>query len=179
MAEPLTFRTATHDDVDAVVALVERAYRGEASRAGWTTEADLLDGQRTDLKAVTALIAAPESRVVLAESSRTLVACMLLTHETTTGSAYLGMFSVHPPMQGTGIGRLLLEEVERQASVELGVPDARMTVLAQRPELIAWYERRGYQITGAREPFPYGDERFGRPNRNDLYFVVMKKALSR
>ena len=174
---PLTFRPAVPADVDALVVLVESAYRGDTSRAGWTTEADLLEGQRTDAAALVELLTAPASRIVLAESGGRIVASVLLTDE--GGSAYLGMFAVHPPFQGGGIGRRLLEEAERQAREDLGVPVARMTVIAQRPELIAWYERRGYRQTGEREPFPYGDERFGRPQRSDLYFVVMKKALSR
>lgn len=177
MAELLTFRTATNHDIDTVVALVESAYRGDASRAGWTTEADLLDGQRTDATAISEVVGAPASRIVLAEASGDIVASVLLKDE--GGIAYLGLFAVHPPLQGRGIGRRLLEEAERQAREDLRVPAARMTVIAQRPELIAWYERRGYRQTGEREPFPYGDERFGRPQRSDLYFVVMKKALSR
>ena len=177
MAEPLTCRTATHGDVDAVVALVERAYRGEASRAGWTTEADLLDGQRTDTAALAETIATPGSRIILAEASDGLVGSVLLKDE--GGTAYLGMFAVHPSLQGGGIGRRLLDEAERLVRTELASTAIRMTVIAQRPELIAWYERRGYRITGEREPFPSGDERFGQPKRNDLYFVVMKKALSR
>ena len=176
MAEPVTFRTATHDDIDAVVALVERAYRGEASRTGWTTEADLLDGQRTDTVALAATIATPGSRIILAEANDGLVGSVLLKDE--GGTAYLGMFAVHPSLQGTGIGRQLLEEAERLAWAELGATATRMTVIAQRPELIAWYARRGYRLTGEREAFPYGDERFGRPRRDDLYFVAMKKALS-
>ncbi len=174
---PLLFRTATPADVDAVVALVESAYRGETSRAGWTTEADLLDGQRTNATALAVTIATPGSRIILAEANDRLMGSVLLKDE--GGTAYLGMFAVPPPMQGGGIGRRLLDEAERLAGTELAAMAIRMTVLAQRPELIAWYERRGYQQTGEREPFPYGDERFGQPRRNDLYFVVMKKALPR
>ncbi len=176
-ASPLTFRLAVPADVAALVALVESAYRGEASRAGWTTEADLLDGQRTDAEALAETIATPGSRVILAEADNRLVGSVLLKDE--GGTAYLGMFAVHPLMQGVGIGRRLLDEAERLVRTELASTAIRMTVIAQRPELIAWYERRGYRLTGEREAFPYGDERFGRPRRDDLYFVVMKKALSR
>lgn len=177
MAEPLTFRAATHDDVDAIVALVERAYRGEASRAGWTTEADLLDGQRTDAAAIGEIVAGSGSRILVAEADGRIVASVLLKDE--GGAAYLGMFAVHPPLQGGGIGRRLLDEAERLARADLGATTARLTVIAQRPELVAWYERRGYRQTGERESFPCGDERFGRPRRGDLYFVVMKKVISR
>lgn len=135
----------------------------------------MLDGQRTDATALAVTIATPGSRILLAETDDRLVGSVLLQDE--GGTAYLGMFAVHPPMQGGGIGRRLLDEAERLAGTELAATTIRMTVIAQRPELIAWYARRGYRQTGEQEPFPYGDERFGRPRRNDLYFVVMKKAL--
>ncbi len=176
MPEHLTFRRASNSDIDTVVALIERAFRGEASRAGWTTEADLLDGRRTDAAAVGEVLGASNSRILLAEAGGHIVASVVLKDE--GGAAYLGMFAVDPTLQGGGIGRRLLEEAERVARADLGATTARMTVIAQRPELIAWYERRGYRQTGEREPFPYGNERFGRPRRDDLYFVVMKKALS-
>ncbi|MGE0395062.1 MAG: GNAT family N-acetyltransferase [Vicinamibacterales bacterium] len=174
---PLTFRAAAPADAPAIVALVESAYRGEASRAGWTTEADLLDGQRTDEAGVLAAIAGPGERIVLACDGDALVGSVLLRDEG-HGSAYTGMLAVRPPLQGHGVGRALLQEAERMARSELRATTMRMTVIAQRAELLAWYERLGYRPTGERESFPYGDERFGRPRRNDLHFVVLKKALS-
>ena len=175
MTSDLRFRRATLGDVPAVVALVESAYRGDASRAGWTTEADLLDGQRTDAGKVTIAVTDPDSRILLAERSGDLVGSMLLAME--DGDVYLGMFAVRPLLQGTGIGRNMLDEAERIGREEMGAAGARMTVIAQRPELIEWYERRGYQQTGEREEFPYGDIRFGAPRRGDLYFVVLRKTL--
>jgi ribosomal protein S18 acetylase RimI-like enzyme len=172
----LRFRPAVPADVGAVVALVESAYRGDASRAGWTTEADLLDGQRTDATEVRAVIEGPRSRVVLAEQDGTLVGSVVLRDE--DGTAYFGMLTVRPTLQSAGIGRALVAEAERIAARELGATVMRMTVIAQRTELIAWYERRGYARTGEREPFPYGDPRFGRPRRDDLVFEVMRKPLS-
>lgn len=163
----------------AVVALVESAYRGDASRAGWTTEADLLDGQRTDAGKVSEAITDPRSRILLAEdgpaSLGSLVGSLLLAME--DRDVYLGMFAVRPLRQGAGIGRLMLDEAERLAREEMDAEGARMTVIAQRPELIEWYERRGYRRTGERADFPYGDVRFGRPKRDDLYFVVLRKSL--
>jgi ribosomal protein S18 acetylase RimI-like enzyme len=173
--KPLQFRPADPEDVAAVVALVESAYRGDASRLGWTTEADLLDGQRTDTEDVSGLVADPYSRIVLAEGPQGLVGSVLLRAE--TDSAYLGMFAVRPGLQGQGVGRALLAEAERVAREELQRNVVRMTVLTQRPELIAWYERRGYRRTGEREPFPYGDARLGLPRRNDLVFEVLRKEL--
>lgn len=164
-------------DVDAVVALVESAFRGDSSRMGWTTEADMIGGQRTDAEKVSELIAEPGTRIVLAEQGGTLVGSMVLKVE--ESSVYLGMFAVQPRLQGTGIGKQLLVEAERLARNELRKTTLRITVIAQRPELVAWYERHGYQRTGRREPFPYGDVRYGLPNRDDLYFVELRKGVGR
>ena len=174
----LTFRFAEHSDVQAIVGLVESAYRGEASRAGWTTEADLLDGQRTDARAVGEIVAARgRGRLVLvAESDGRLVGCCQLERRP-PGEAYFGMFSVRPGAQGQGWGGQILAEAERLAREDLGAGTMIMTVLAQRRDLIAWYERRGYRPTGDSKPFPYGDERFGIPRRPDLSFVVLARRL--
>jgi ribosomal protein S18 acetylase RimI-like enzyme len=171
----IQYRRATLADVPAIVALVESAYRGDASRAGWTTEADLLDGQRTDADKVAELIRDPSSRILLAEQSGAIVASLLLSVR--DNDVRLGMFAVQPALQGAGIGRLVLKEAERVCREELKAVRVDMTVIAQRPELIAWYERRGYLKTGEREAFPYGDVRFGVPKRDDLYFVVLRKTL--
>lgn len=173
---PLRLRVAEAADVEAVVALVESAYRGDASRAGWTTEADLLDGQRTDVAAVTSLVGTPDSEVLLAERGGVLVGCCQLERHG-SAAAYFGMFAVAPDRQGTGIGRWLIQEAEHRAMTRHGATTMRMTVLRQRVELIAWYERLGYFATGERVAFPYGDERFGVPRRDDLEFVVLEKEL--
>jgi ribosomal protein S18 acetylase RimI-like enzyme len=171
----LRFRNATHKDVDAIVALVESAYRGDASRAGWTTEADLLDGRRTDADDVRACIDRPDSVIVLAhdDATRELVGCAHVSQE--DGSGYFGMFSVRPTLQGTGVGKQLLARAERLVFNHWRMPALRMTVIDVRDELIAFYERRGYRRTGILKPFPYGDERFGQPRRDDLRFEVLEK----
>lgn len=178
----LTFRNATSDDVDAIVALVTSAYRGDASRAGWTTEADFLDGNRIDADVLRVDIERPRSRVVLAghvepaaHGQPGLLACAHVADE--GGHGYFGMFSVVPGLQGGGIGKALLAECERIARDDWQLPDMRMTVIDIRDELIAFYERRGYRRTGVYKPFPHGDERFGIPRRDDLRFEVLEKAL--
>lgn len=172
---PLAFRSAGPSDIPAIVALVESAYRGEASRAGWTTEADLLDGRRTGEDDVGAQIDRSNSRILLAECEGELLACAHVAVEEAAG--YFGMFSVKPGLQGTGIGGRVLAEAERIVRDEYGQGHMRMTVIDVREELIAWYERRGYRRTGIKKPFPYGDERFGIPRRNDLRFEVLEKTL--
>lgn len=174
-APATTFRGATPADATTIVALVESAYRGDASRAGWTTEADLLEGQRTDLEGVLDLVRDPLGRIVLACNDRDIVGCANLRRE--QGAAYFGMFAVRPALQGRRIGDALLRECERIARDDWRLPALRMTVIWSRAELIDWYRRRGYADTGERKPFPYGDPRFGLPLRDDLSFIVLQKAL--
>jgi ribosomal protein S18 acetylase RimI-like enzyme len=173
----LVFRFAHADDVPAIVALVESAYRGESSRAGWTTEADLLDGQRSDAEAISTVLAGRGSAMLLAEADGELVGCCQLEQRPQAG-AYFGMFSVRPGRQGQGWGRQILAEAERLARDEWSASTMLLSVLAQRPDLIAWYERRGYRRTGETRPFPYGNERFGVPKRPDLSFAVLAKPLT-
>ena len=169
----MQFRRATHDDVSAIVALVESAYRGDASRAGWTTEADFLDGRRTDADDVRTCI--ERGLILLAEEAGALVACANVAEE--DGAGYFGMFSVVPSRQGGGIGSRVLAEAERIVRDEWHLPVMRLTVIDIRDELAAYYERRGYVRTGKKKPFPYGDERFGVPKRDDLRFEVLEKQL--
>jgi ribosomal protein S18 acetylase RimI-like enzyme len=172
----LTFRHATEADLDAIVALVTSAYRGEASRAGWTTEADILDGNRIDPELLLADIRQPRSVVLLGERDGELLGCAHVAEQ--GGAGYFGMFSVQPALQGAGVGKLMLLEAERVARDELGLATMRMTVIDMREELIAFYERRGYVRTGIKKPFPYGDERFGTPLRDDLQFELLEKPLA-
>ena len=171
----LTFRHAAPSDIPMLVELVTSAYRGEASRAGWTTEADLLDGLRIDAERIAVDIERPHSIILLGESDGDVVACAHVAVE--DGAGYFGMFSVRPELQGHGIGRCMLSEAERIAREALMQKTMRMTVIDVRDELIDYYARRGYQRTGIYKPFPYGDERFGIPKRPDLRFEVLEKAL--
>ncbi len=173
----LMFRFAEAGDVPAIVTLVESAYRGDASRAGWTTEADLIGGRRTDVQAVESILATPGSVMLLAEADGQLAGSCRLDRR--DGSeVYLGMFAVQPGRQGQGWGRQILAEAERVARLDWGASTMTMTVIAQRPELIDWYRRRGYLPTGELRPFPYGQDRVGKPKRSDLHFVVLAKPLT-
>ncbi len=162
-------------DIPALVALVESAYRGDISRKGWTTEADMLDGQRIDPAGIAEIIAKAASRVIVFERNGRFLACCHI--EKQDRACYFGMFAVDPALQGGGVGRLAMIEAERAARDDFGCDEMQMTVISIRDELIAWYERRGYHRTGIFKPFPYGDERFGIPKRDDLRFELMKKAL--
>jgi ribosomal protein S18 acetylase RimI-like enzyme len=170
------FRFACLDDAPSIVALVESAYRGDSSRVGWTTEADILGGQRTDMDEVTAIINSASARLLLAHCNEQLTGCVLVRDE--NSSAYIGMLAIRPDYQAHGLGRKLLGRAEQYAYETWGATVARMTVIIQREELIRYYERRGYCRTKHREPFPYGDPRFGLPKRPDLEFIVLEKQLS-
>jgi GNAT superfamily N-acetyltransferase len=169
-------RAAIAADAPALVALVNSAYRGDSSKAGWTTEADLLDGQRIDVERLAETIAAADNVVLLHERDDVLLGCVHL--ERTGDDCHLGMLTVRPGLQGAGLGRHLLEAAERWAIQHWSTRSMYMRVIAQRVELIGWYARRGYRPTGERKPFPYGDERFGLPRRADLVFEVLSKNLS-
>ncbi len=153
----------------------ESAYRGDASRAGWTTEADLLHGQRTGAEGVTEVVTGPASRMIAVEEDGELIACCQL--ERRDGHAYFGMFAVRPTRQGGGLGRQILAEAERLAREEWGAARMHMTVISAREELVAWYERRGYHRTGETTPFPCGGDRFGLPQRGGLEFELLVKEL--
>jgi ribosomal protein S18 acetylase RimI-like enzyme len=172
----LTFRDATDADVDVLISLIESAYRGDSSRAGWTTEADILQGQRTDPEGVLAVIKSPDSRLLTVERDGAVVACCQLEHRGT--HAYFGMFAVSPALQGAGLGKVIIAEAERTARATWGATEMHMTVISVRDDLIAWYERRGYRRTGQMTPFPYGDERFGIPLCDDLQFELLVKELA-
>jgi GNAT superfamily N-acetyltransferase len=170
-----SFRLAVAADAPAVTALVRSAYRGESSRTGWTTEADLLADERIDEATVTAKITDPHALVLLA-SDDALVACCEVV-DRGDGLAYFGMFAVTPTRQAAGLGRVVLARAEQEAVGRFGATRMEMTVIAVRAELIAWYERRGYRLTGERRPFPYDQLVNGVALRDDLDFAVLTKEL--
>lgn len=190
----LRLRAATLDDVPELLALVTSAYRGESSRAGWTTEADLLDGGRTDAQAIADIVTGADGTILVTDEAeagqggsapgagapgldrRRIVACCQLERHGDT--AYFGMFAVRPARQAAGLGSVVLAQAERYARDAWGAERMEMYVISQRADLIAWYARRGYQPTGDIRPFPYGDERFGLPRRDDLAFTVLAKPLA-
>lgn len=172
----LHFREALSSDIAILHGLVESAYRGASAKAGWTHEADLLDGQRTDQEELAAIIADEAQTLTLAFDGDDLVGCVNVANR---GGAlgYLGMLTVDPQRQAAGLGRQLMVRAEQAAMSGFGARVMEMTVIAQRKELIAYYERRGYALTPETRPFPLHDPRFGEARRDDLYFVVMQKAL--
>lgn len=166
------FRTATFADVPFLTRFVNGAYRGDSSKRGWTTEADLLDGVRTSATSLEKMIEHPSAIILLAEDANGIKGCVYL--EQKNDALYLGMLTVEPALQGKGIGAKLMQKAEERAHL-LECVKIQMTVITVRESLIAFYERRGYQDTGERIPFP-DDPAFGLP-KQPLCFMVMEKQL--
>ena len=164
---------ATIEDTSELNALVNSAYRGDSSKQGWTTEADLLDGTRMDEAAMQELIQRPGTTVLKYVEDNIILGCEELRHE--DGKLYLGMLSVAPNTQGKGIGKKMLYAAEEHAK-KLGVKTIFMTVISVRNELVDWYVRHGYQLTGERKPFVVQDTRWGIPKQK-LEFAVLEKVL--
>lgn len=174
---PILAPAEDHDLAD-LAALVNSAYRGELAATGWTSESYLLGGQRTDEASLRADLAAKPGATLLTfrdAAGDKPFACAWLEPQA-DDVWYVGMITVTPPRQTGGLGRTVLETCEAHARAQ-GGQVMRMTVISVRDTLIAWYERRGYRLTGETQPFPYGDARFGLPQRDDLAFVVMEKGL--
>ncbi|MCA6074088.1 GNAT family N-acetyltransferase [Fulvivirga sedimenti] len=164
---------ATIEEAEELNVLINAAYRGESSRKGWTTEADLLDGTRTDAELIRQIIQTPATTLLSLRSDGEILGCVELRKE--TEKMYLGMLTVRPDLQGQGIGKVLMKTAEDFA-LENGCSTMYMTVLVPRTELIAWYVRHGYVDTGQRKPFAFNDPRFGQP-RQSLEFTVLVKSL--
>jgi ribosomal protein S18 acetylase RimI-like enzyme len=172
--------SAAPAELPAVAALVNSAYRGDVSRQGWTTEADYIDGQRTDAEALAADLAAnPRAKLLVLRDTpdADLLGTVWLEPVGEGEAWYLGMLTVRPDLQARQLGRSLLKAAEASAAAA-GARRIRMTVISLRDTLIAWYQRRGYALTGETQPFPYGEARIGRPSRDDLSFVVLEKPLT-
>lgn len=183
-AQP-AFRYAVQSDASGLVALIERAYRNPETAGSWASEAHLLKGPRTSHAEISGLIAQPDSRFLIAELEALLAGCCLIQRigatECTSGgigadAAYFGMFAIEPTVHSIGLGKLILAEAERRARDLWNVPAMVMTVINLRTELIGYYKRRGYRLTGATMPFPFS-ETSGEVTR-DFHLVELKKALA-
>jgi GNAT superfamily N-acetyltransferase len=172
MVATLFFRPALAADSVLIAALVNNAYRGDASRQGWTTEADLLDGLRTTPADVQQLIESEHSVILVCMRGDDLIASVCL--EKKADAAYVGMFVVNPAMQSWGIGKQLLTYAESYAVQRWSVSKFCMHVITLRHELIAFYERRGYRRTGIVKAFPVNPEMW-QPKMSDLQLELLEK----
>jgi predicted N-acetyltransferase YhbS len=173
---PPTIRPATRADIPALHALIESAYRGDSARQGWTHEADLLDGQRTDPASLAEIIDDTDQRILVALDGSDIIGCVQIARKE-NGKSYLGLLTVDPLRQASGLGKQLIAAAEHAAGTYFGALMIEMTVIKQRNELIDYYNRRGYSETGEERPFPLSDVRFGLPKTSELAFVVLAKNI--
>lgn len=174
---PLTFRVANANDVPAILTLVRSAYRGDASRTGWTTEADLVADERIDASGVLSKINDPQGVILLAHDAAGSLASCCEVLKRDSSLAYFGLFAVDPVRQAGGIGRQVLAEAERYAREVFEVGRLEMSVIWMREELISWYVRRGYVKTEETRAFPYEHLVNGKALRDDLHFSILVKDL--
>lgn len=174
MLNELRITVAAKEDISQLEKLVNGAFRGDSSRKGWTTEADLLDGIRTNKELLAGMINRGDTIILKCTNPKNeLVGCVYLQKQ--EEKLYLGMLTVAPDTQSRGIGKRLLQAAEEYAQMQQCMV-IKMTVISLRKELISWYEREGYKATGERKPFPSNDPRFGLP-KQELEFVVLEKQL--
>ena len=169
----MLFEPATEADLPAVVDLANLAFRGAE---GWNVESAYISGDRLSEALLRANLAAKPNAHLLVHREDGILLGTVLLEPLADGTWYLGLLTVRPDLQTRQLGRRLLAAAEAFAHAR-GARRIRMQVVNVRDALIAWYERRGYALTGESEPFPYGDDRFGRPLRDDLAFVVLERSL--
>lgn len=168
------FQIADTANAEQIANLVNSAYRGESSKRGWTTEADLLGGQRTDAARIRECILRPHSVIILVLNVNHILGCVHV--EQVGRECHLGMITVEPQYQGVGLGKKIVAAAEQFALEKWKSEAISMSVITLRTELISWYERRGYLKTGKFENFPYDDQGFGIPKREDLRFEILRKV---
>ena len=173
-SKEIKFQIAEPKDAEEITGLVNSVYRGENSKKGWTTEADFLEGIRITTEKVSEIIKRKNDVIILAIDENSIIGCVHL--ENAGVYSYLGMLSVDVNVQAKGIGKLLITECERYTKEVFGLNEIRMKVISRRTELIAYYERRGYKITGNREEFGRRGETFGE-TKEKLYFDILSKKL--
>lgn len=174
----MLLNAASEAEYPEIIDLVNLAFRGTGPDASWNTEVVFIEGQRLNESLLREELTHKPNAHLLTyrdEPNGPLLGTVLLDPQK-DGVWYLGLLTVRPTLQKRMLGRTLLSDAEDFAK-QRGALKIQMTVVNVRDTLIAWYERRGYTLTSETRPFPYGDGRFGRPLRNDLYFVVLEKSL--
>ena len=176
-SDPLTHRTATEADCESLATLINISYRGELANQGWTNENSLVGGLRTNTNVLSTMINSGKYKFLafFDKTDLTLKGCVYLQHKPETKTAYLGMLSVRPDVQGKGYGKFILSTAEKYAVSDWNVDYIEMRVFVQRSELLAYYFRRGYNVTDLREPFlPNEDAHL---IRDDLEFCTLRKCM--
>lgn len=170
----LHIRPAQPTDIPALLDVITRAYR---STGGWTTEADLVEGGRTSPELLQKDLDNPQVAPFVAEQDGQILGCAKVSRIANSVCDF-GLFAVDPNTQSRGLGKLLLAHGEQVALTQFAAHTLEIQVLEHRPELVAFYERRGFAPTGEWELFDFDDAAFGRAKRPGLRFQTFRKALS-
>jgi ribosomal protein S18 acetylase RimI-like enzyme len=165
----IDIRPATHDDLPALHALIERSYRGTG---GWTNEAHLFDGPRTDLASLAFIIDQPGQLILVATADGVPIASVQVS-DAGDGTGYLGLLSVDPGRQSGGLGGRMIAAAEAEARRRFDAVRMELTVIDRREDLLGWYRRRGYAPTGERRALPAGIGELS----SDLHLLVLEKPL--
>lgn len=176
----LNFYKAELSDAQAIASLINSAYRGESSRAGWTTEADILDGMRTTTQEVAGLIQRDDAFVLVGVLNDQIIATICCERQDAYGKniAHLGMIAVKPTLQSKGYGTTMLQAAEAMTMREWRVVGFHMAVITLREELIAFYERLGYSRSGEFKNFPENSALW-QPKVPDLTLEYLVKIIKR
>jgi len=173
----MLLKPASEADYPEIIQLVNVAFRGTGPSASWNIEEGVIEGQRLNESLLQEDLAAnPGAHFLIHRDEQGSLLGTVWLDPGKDGVWYLGLLTIRPDLQKQHMGRTLLAVAETFAK-ERGAHRIRMTVVNVRYSLIAWYERRGYRLTGETKPFPYDDPRFGRPLRDDLHFVVLEKDI--
>jgi ribosomal protein S18 acetylase RimI-like enzyme len=164
---------ATLENVTEITNLVNSAYRGETSKKGWTTEANILEGTRITETELSETLSHTNNTILVYQQNETIIGTVLLINKKT--ELYLGMLTISPELQNAGLGKKLLQAAEDFAR-SLHLPKIVMTVISIREELIAWYQRNGYSDSGKREPFPAAFDDVV-THHEPLEFMIIEKTL--
>jgi N-acetylglutamate synthase-like GNAT family acetyltransferase len=178
-SDSLVYRVATKADCDSLATLINRSYRGESAHQGWTNENEIVSGQRTNTQKVSDIIANDKSVFLMffGEADHILKGCVNLLHKPESNTACLNTFAVRPDLQSRGYGKFILSVAENYVMSNWNVEIMELNVIIQRPELVSYYNRRGYIDTGHHETFPIEQLKSGGALRYDLERCTMRKCL--
>jgi len=177
----LVYRTATETDAESIATLVNGSYFGEESNQGWTNQNGMVTGKKTSAESISNMMVNGKGVFLMffGETDHILKGSIHLIYNQESNSAYLGMFSVRPDLQAQGYGKFILSTAENYAISNWHVDYIKLRVIMQRPELIAYYVRRGYSDTGFREPFPKENLKLTTLLRSDLNVGTMSKCVNK
>ena len=133
----------------AIADLVNLTYRGDL---GGRRIMKKKRGDRTNRQAIESAMCNPNAHFLVVNLPKILASCIYVAKE--KEHAYIGFFSVHPSLQGRGLGKYVLEQAETFVLRNMEIHKFVMFVVSQRRELIEFYQRRGYFRTGRIEAYP-------------------------